>query len=228
MSDILFVAEIGSNHKGIKALAHEMVRQAALAGADIAKFQLGWSKNIVGGSKEWMRYQPMEWAQEIMEWCDYYGIEFMASIWGRKGLELACELGVKRLKIPYLVWRDFKELSELVLSQGKETFISGGTHSNNELARPIYCIPEYPVYPDKLVLPSTFHPDARTTSWYGYSSHAHGIADALLAIARGALYIEKHVTLDKTEESIRDNAFALSFEEFGEMVRTGRDIARLL
>ena len=39
---MLFIAEIGLNHNGNFDLGCEMIRQAKLAGADIAKFQLGW------------------------------------------------------------------------------------------------------------------------------------------------------------------------------------------
>ena len=63
--------------------------------------------------------------------------------------------------------------------------------------------------------------------WGGYSSHTHGIEDALVAIGRGATVIEKHVTLNKTEESIKDNQFALNFDEFSEMVHIGRAMSRL-
>ena len=64
--------------------------------------------------------------------------------------------------------------------------------------------------------------------YYGYSSHAHGAGDALLAISRGARFIEKHVTLNKTETSIRDNHFALDFGEFGDMVKYGNEISTAL
>ena len=39
---MIFIAEIGLNHNGNLDLCHELIRQAKLAGADIAKFQLGW------------------------------------------------------------------------------------------------------------------------------------------------------------------------------------------
>ena len=39
---IKFVAEIGLNHNGNFDLCHEMIRKAKFAGADYAKFQLGW------------------------------------------------------------------------------------------------------------------------------------------------------------------------------------------
>ena len=39
---MLFIAEIGMNHNGNLDLCNELIRQAKWAGADIAKFQLGW------------------------------------------------------------------------------------------------------------------------------------------------------------------------------------------
>ncbi|MHA2070124.1 MAG: N-acetylneuraminate synthase family protein [Candidatus Thorarchaeota archaeon] len=63
--------------------------------------------------------------------------------------------------------------------------------------------------------------------YYGYSSHVHGIADVMLAISRGAKLVEKHVTLDKTEGSIKDHSFSLSFDEFAHMVRLGRRLEKL-
>ena len=40
--NITFIAEIGLNHNGNIGLMFELIKQAALSGADIAKFQLGW------------------------------------------------------------------------------------------------------------------------------------------------------------------------------------------
>ena len=37
-----FIAECGLNHNGNLDLTYELIRQASLSGADIAKFQLGW------------------------------------------------------------------------------------------------------------------------------------------------------------------------------------------
>ena len=39
---MIFIAEIGLNHNGNLDLCHELIRQAKWAGADTAKFQLGW------------------------------------------------------------------------------------------------------------------------------------------------------------------------------------------
>jgi hypothetical protein len=82
----------------------------------------------------------------------------------------------------------------------------------------------YPHYPPQ-DMPDKFGTGLR--EYKGYSSHMHGVADALLAVSRGAKYIEKHVTLDKTAPFPRDNAFALDFTEFSEMVKHGNEISRL-
>ena len=42
---VIFVAEIGMNSDGNFDLNYELIRQAKLAGADIAKFQVGWREN---------------------------------------------------------------------------------------------------------------------------------------------------------------------------------------
>ena len=38
---MIFIAEIGLNHNGNLGLLHELIKQASLSGANIAKFQLG-------------------------------------------------------------------------------------------------------------------------------------------------------------------------------------------
>ena len=89
--------------------------------------------------------------------------------------------------------------------------------------RAIYVSGEYPTYPDDIGMPNKFSEGY----WYGYSDHTHGISAPLMAIARGAKFVEVHCTLDKTEESIRDNHFACTPDEFAALVRLGKQIARI-
>ncbi len=227
---MIFVAEIGSNHKGIKALAHEMIRKSAEAGADIIKFQLGHKKHptsyadpVVGNLH--LRYID-DWAPELKEWCEYYGAEFMASIFSEDGLKVAKSIGMKRYKIAHQMANNW-ELCKKIAHEAHETFVSSIRFAQKwietpTIYRPLFVTTEYPMYPSNLKMPLDFD------GYYGYSSHVPGIADSLLAIARGAVLVEKHVTLDKTEESIKDNHFALSFEEFKLMVDVGTSLARLV
>ena len=212
---MIWVAEIGSNHKGVPAIAFEMIRQAALAGADIAKFQFRDPEDPIRG-------YAMRSASQLAGWCEHYGIEFMASIFSSEALDVARKLGMPRLKIANSVAKHDPVLCDEIADGPEEVFVSHGDYSFSNWHR-LFVVPRYPTYPDELVIPEEFG-----DKWYGYSSHVHGYADALIAIARGARYIEKHVTLDKTERTIKDNAFSLSFGEFSQMVSIGTEMARLI
>ncbi len=213
---MIWVAEIGSNHKGNPSLAFQMIREFSNAGATVCKFQLGHPEQ-----------DPIRnihpWADKAKEWCEYYGVEFMASIRSEEGLDLARRIGQKRYKIAYVTARDDLDLCEKIIADGKETFIAaapdflGAPHVKH-----IFVVSKYPTYPGDFKMPNSFPPH------YGYSDHAHGIAPCLMAVARGAKYVEKHVTLDPTEESIRDNAFSATPGEFAQMVQIGNEMERLL
>ena len=215
---MLFVAEIGSCHMGSKSLAFELIRQASLAGADIAKFQLGHPKV---GNDRWgaMRYID-DWAPELNDWCQHFDIEFMASIWSPEGLKAARSVGMKRYKVAFQM-RD-ETLLRMILSDGKEVFISGHPGlTSPKGVKWIYVVSEYPTFPKDVRIPR--HMGGLHRYW-GLSSHSHGTGDALLAIARGARYIEKHLTIDRND--FRDTQFALIPDEFAAMVRYGKEIAR--
>lgn len=213
---MIFCAEIGSMHKGIPALAFEMIRQAKFAGADIAKFQLR------DPDKCPIRGMPFRNITRLMEWCDHFEIEFMASVFSHDAIDLAESAGMKRYKIAYSIAVERPDIVQAVAALRKETFISHGGHGYYNFKK-LFVVAEYPTYPDDMVMPPMFGGE-----WYGYSSHMHGYADALIAIARGAQYVEKHVTLSKVEDSIKDNVFSLSFDEFADMARIGREMACLL
>jgi len=210
-----------------------MIRQAALAGATIVKFQLGhYTGCRTPDPIQSMRVAPMNWAPDLKEWCDYWGVEFMASVFSMSGLRVARSIGQERYKFPSRVAfashsdEDYDELLLRVLELKKETFVSDpGFICTAPLFRRLYCVPRYPTYPGQVNIPQHF---GLGVWYYGYSSHVHGYADALVAVVRGAKYVEKHVTLSKVESSIKDNSFALSFGEFTEMVKVGNEIARLV
>ena len=151
---MIFVAEAGSNHMGKLSLAYEYIRRAKLAGADIVKFQLGhWKPDCKYDPKnvQWMRYMPNEWAHRLKVYCDYWDIEFMASLFSLHGLKIARSTKMKRYKLAAKrafikhSRENYDEFSEALLSEGKETFATGRTHSWRRNIRPIFAVSEYPV-----------------------------------------------------------------------------------
>jgi sialic acid synthase SpsE len=225
---MLFVAEIGVNHDGNFDLAHELVRQAKWAGADIAKFQFGWRDkpgeiNVIDEAR----------AKTMRRWCDHWGIEMMASIISDDALPLAQAAGLARYKIASRTVIDKPDLVRRVIATGRETFVSLGVWSESgvpfgpasDQLHYIFCRFMYPTPPEELRgLPERF--DA--SPYFGYSDHCLGTSACLLAIARGAKYIEKHLTVNKGSQVVKDHVLSATPDEFRSMVDNGRALTRLI
>jgi sialic acid synthase SpsE len=86
----------------------------------------------------------------------------------------------------------------------------------------IWCKSKYPTLKADLTsFPTIFSEN----KFYGYSDHALGISYCLMAIARGAKYIEKHFTLNKSNDAIRDHVLSAEPNEFELLVKLGREIS---
>lgn len=221
------VAEIGMNHEGNFDLAYELIRQAKLSGADVAKFQFGWRDkpgeiNQIDAAR----------AKQLREWCDYVGIEMLASVINDGALELAQAAQLKRMKVASRTVVDRPDLVEQILALGKETFISLGMYDGeawpfgppSDRVHYIYCRSKYPTYPMDLIgLPERF----TASDFYGYSDHCHGISACLIAIGRGAQYVEKHFTLNKASQVIRDHTLSATPAELRDLCELGGEMSRL-
>lgn len=223
---MIFIAEIGLNHNGNFDLCFELIKQAKYAGADIAKFQLGWRDkpgeiNCIDEDR----------LKQLKDWCDYFEIEFMASIITSDAFAMIKKADPKRYKIASRTLRDNFDLAKDIVAEGKETIVSLGMwdqqeppfDSNN--VKYLWCRSKYPCQPEDLIgLPKNFN----NSLYWGYSDHSIGIETCLLAVCRGAKCIEKHFTLDKSSVVIRDHALSATPEEFSFLVNKGRDIAKKL
>ena len=157
----------------------------------------------------------------------------LASIINDGALDLARAAGLDRLKLASRTVVDRPDLCERVLAEGKETFVSLGMWTGadwpfgppSDRLHYIYCRSKYPTYPEDLAdLPARFEPGA----FYGYSDHCHGISACLLAIARGARYVEKHFTLNKASQVIRDHTLSATPPELRTLSELGGEVAKLV
>jgi len=222
------IAEIGMNHDGRWDRAYEMIRRASLAGADVAKFQFGW-RDKPGE----INHITPELAKSLKDWCDYWEVEFMASVITDEGMDLAAGVNPDRYKIASRTVVDNPGLVKRALATGKEVFVSLGWWKEegwpmgppSDTLRYIYCVSEYPTYPEALKgLPTRFGPD----TYYGYSDHFHGVDGCLMALSRGAKFIETHFTLDKAHESVHnDHILSTTPDEFELLNTYGRSLYRL-
>jgi len=222
VSKIEVVAEIGSNHKGIYSLACEYIRQASLCGCDAVKFQLGH------GKCDPIRGVTDEWLPDLVHCADEYGIDFFASCFSRDALR-SLSFYSDRVKIASRRafskhstdhYNSFVDVAERLFQRVYISDNMGGEKLFN-----VFCQAKYPTMPWEAEIPPAFNGFGL---YAGYSSHTPGIEDALIAASRGAIYIEKHFTLDKTEESIKDNHFSLDVDEMAVMVKLVKGIARIV
>ena len=221
---MLFIAEIGMNHNGNFDLAFELIKQAKLAGADVAKFQLGWRD----GRGE-LNEIDSNMLNKLQRYCDYFGIEFMVSVFTHDAYEMAQKHKFNRYKIASRTVVDDPELAKKIVSEGKETIVSLGMWDDKHMpyerrynnVKYLWCRSKYPCEPwDLTGLPKDF----RSSPFSGYSDHAIGIEVSLIAIARGASIIEKHFTLNKSDTTIHDHVLSATPDEFRNMTTIGRNI----
>ena len=224
---MLFIAEIGLNHNGNFGLCYELIKQAKHAGADVAKFQLGWR-----AQPGEMNHITPDVLRQLKRWCAYFDIELMCSVFTAEAYDLVRPFDLPRYKIASRTVKEDLGLVRRIAGEGKVTLISLGMWDRPELPlektpaiRYLWCRSKYPCEPQDLVgLPRNF----AEGPYDGYSDHTIGIEAPLLAIARGASIVEKHFTLDKSDTTIRDHALSATPEEFRTMVEIGRDFHRKL
>ena len=220
---ITFISEVGMNHNGNLDLSYELIKQSKFSGADIVKFQLGWRDkpneiNVIDEKR----------IKQLIEWSKYFEIELMFSVISNKAFDIIKKFNFERYKIASRTVKENVNLSKKNIKLNKETFVSLGMWKHKNLPfiktrkiKYLFCVSKYPCFPkDLLNFPKKFN----NSIYDGYSDHSIGIETCLIAITRGANIIEKHFTLDKSDNTIRDNALSATPEEFRTLVNIGRDI----
>lgn len=227
---ILLIAEIGWNHFGDIDLAKKMISTAKKSGADYAKFQT-WSVDRLK-SGEWDDdgrrniYEKAELTEdnhiELIKHCQQMKIKFLSSVFSLDDARLLVKLNVRDVKIPSFESRNH-DLISFCDSQFDTVFMSTGTSKMSEIEESIklfknsklylmHCVSMYPCNYSNANIPK-MKKLMRIHDSVGYSDHIQGSESAKIAIAEGALVIEKHFTLNNDLPG-RDNKFANLPEQF--------------
>lgn len=236
-------AELSANHNRSLARALQIVGAAADAGADLFKVQVWepgtmcFDRDIVihrgpwAGRKMFDLYEeawtPWEWLPTIFDLCRHRGMEPFGAAFDAPSVDYLEALGVKRHKVASFELVDLPLIRHMA-SKGKPVMLSTGMAARHEVqaacaaaygARhiPLACVSAYPAKPGDVVLrywPNMF------TEW-GLSDHSLGCGVAAAAAALGACYIEKHLTLSRSDGGL-DSGFSMEPAEFKTMVETCR------
>ena len=229
------IVEIGQNHNGDMDLALDMIRLAAEAGADVAKFQVYNARSLFPRENNpWFEYNcSTELSRDdvfrLSEACAGYGIEFMASVFDVERVGWLEEIGVRRYKVASRSVTDGPLLRRLAAT-GKPLLVSLGMwHEQTfpqipgvEQVDYLYCVSEYPTPLDHLHLQG-----CDFGVYAGFSDHSIGLTAAKTALARGARIIEKHFTIDKTMYG-PDHEGSMDVEELRSLVGFRDELALCL
>ncbi len=246
---VFVIAEAGANHNRNIEQAFALIDVAADAGADAVKFQTYssetlYSKNTPGfaGHKDINKLiknseLPREWQKELKQYCDQLGIEFMSTPFDEAAVDELVSLGVERLKIAGFESTD-PRFVRMVASTGLPIIVSAGIGSNlNSIQNIIDWVSLEQTEPDITVLHCNNAyptPDCdinlnridKIKKTYpnlsvGLSDHTEGILAPSLAVAKGAMCIEKHYTISRLLPG-PDHPFALEPNMLRQMINNIR------
>ncbi|MEY3085908.1 MAG: N,N-diacetyllegionaminic acid synthase [Bacteroidota bacterium] len=171
MKKTLIIAEAGVNHNGDLQMAKELIKVAAIAGADVVKFQTFSAEKLVSQSAQLAEYQernmddtadnqlemlkkielPRTWHHELKKYADELGILFCSTPFDEDALDFLCELGIPFIKIPSGEITN-KPFLQRIASKNKQIILSTGMASMAEVNDAINVLLEVGLSKEKLTV----------------------------------------------------------------------------
>lgn len=227
---------------GADAVKFQTFRADSLASEEAALAPYQAAAGEHGGQRGMLARLELDEAahRRLMESARRIGIEFLSTPFDVESADRLERLEMARYKIPSGEITH-RRLIEHVARKKKPIILSTGMSDLDEVRRAIewiravssspltvlHCVTEYPAPPDQINLRAM---DALREAFglpVGYSDHTLGDEIALAAAARGAVLIEKHLTLDRGRPG-PDHAASLEPAEFAAMVRRLRAVESAL
>jgi N-acetylneuraminate synthase len=252
---VYVIAEIGINHNGSLDLARRLIDGAALAGCDAVKFQKRtpelavpreqWDvvRETPWGTMSYIDYKRrIEFGQReyeaIARHCRARGIAWFASCWDEEAVAFMERFDPPCHKVASAVLTD-TELLRLMRRGGRPMILSTGMSTIEEIDEAVaavgrrdLCIAHttsaYPCPVEDLNLRMLHSLMARYRECpIGYSGHETGLAPTWAAVALGAMFVERHITVDRAMWGT-DQAASVELPGLWRMVAHIRDVERAL
>jgi pseudaminic acid synthase len=252
MGSPFIVAELSANHNGSLVRAYEIIEAAADAGADAVKFQT-WAPGTMcvsdyrldhgpwkGRSLRDLYEQaqtPWEWHAELFATVRRMGMVPFSAAFDNASVDFLETLGVDRHKVASFELTDLP-LIRYMASKGKPMILSTGMATKAEIEAALMaawggmdrgltvlkCTSAYPANASDANLSTLVDEDFYVACDWGLSDHSLGIGVAVAAAAHGWSYIEKHLTLKRSDGGL-DSGFSMEPAEFKQMVTECRRAA---
>ena len=198
---IKIISEIHPQHLGSIDESKRMILQSKIGGADFVKVQLYDAKKLFNNSdRHYLQLNKDEFL-ELANYSKLIGIKLFASIFDEEKIKWCEEANINHYKIASRTVEDTK-LCEKIIETGKKVIISLGMYDYENKNLPfqgsnikyLYCVSKYPTNLTDIKMP-----DFQNHSFFcGYSDHTIGISSCIFAASRGAEYIEKHFSNNKS------------------------------
>ena len=250
---VYVIAEIGINHNGSLDIAKKLIDGALFAGCDAVKFQkrtpelcvprdqweverdTPWGRMTYIEYKHKIEFGADEFA-EIDRYCRERGIDWFASCWDEDAVDFIEQFDPVVYKAASASLTDHGLLHKM-LATGKPLMMSTGMSWMEEIEEAITAVSTdnillahstsaYPCPVEELNL----HMIHTLKAWYpnvpiGYSGHEVGLAPTWAAVAMGATFIERHITLDRAMWG-SDQAASVEVMGMHQLLRNIRDIEK--
>lgn len=247
---VYIAAEIGINHNGHMEIVHELIDAAVEAGCDAVKFQKR-TPELAVPRDQWERLRETPWGlipyieyrkkvelgedeyAEIDRYCEERDIHWFASCWDEEAVAFVERLEPVAYKIASASLTDVA-VRERVAETGRPVVLSTGMSSMEEIREAVEALEgapvvlahstsAYPCAPGELNLRMIETLAAEFDLPVGYSGHEVGLQTTLAAVALGACYVERHITLDRAMWGT-DQAASVEPHGFSRLVRDIRVI----
>jgi N-acetylneuraminate synthase len=247
------IAEIGINHNGDIEVARQLIKGAAKAGCDAVKFQKRTpdlcvppeqrdiKRDTPWGIMTYMEYRHrVEFNKrqyvQIDAICKANNIDWFASCWDEEAVDFMEQFDTPCYKVASASLTDGGLLRK-IRSTKRPMIVSTGMSFMEEIKAAIAVIgcedlllahatSTYPCKLEELNLRMIHTLQAMyPTVPIGYSGHETGLAPSWAAVAMGACFVERHITLDRAMWGT-DQAASVEISGFERLVANIRDIEK--
>lgn len=248
---VYVIAEIGINHNGSVELAKRLIQAAAQTGCDAVKFQKRTPEKALPRD-QWLILRETPWGRmtyidyrrriefkwpeyvEIARCCAEYGIGWFASCWDEESVDFIEQFEPPCHKVASASVTDLALLRKIGAT-GRPIILSTGMSTMAQIDSAIRALnvdelliahstSSYPCPVDGLNLRMVQtlkqkYPDCPI----GYSGHETGLVPTWAAVALGATFVERHITLDRAMWG-SDQAASVEITGLKRLVDAIRDI----
>jgi len=248
------VAEIGINHNGDLNIAKQLIDVAVSAGCDAVKFQKRTPELCVPedqqsiqretpwGSMTYLAYRrliefELDEYIEIDRYCMEKGIFWFASCWDIPSVDFMRRFDPPIYKIASATLTDAALVSH-INDQGKPVILSTGMSTMEEIRHSVSLLQKnrlvvahstssYACRHEELNLRMISTLKKELDCLVGYSGHEDNILPSCIAVALGAVLVERHITLDRNMWG-SDQKASLDPAGLGQLVTDIREVEKAL